>query len=226
VYSTTGTPAQTRPEESLQLTIDDNRSRPKNTPGDQSMRRTIQDLVSSIDPNVKIEPDVEDVCVQGYLAMFSLMTLLQLLLSIADEFIDSVTNFACRLAKHRGGDTLEVRDLQLHLGKSFPPSQFRHVTDRPCHRTEPQYSYPWFRLRRYSTCSIPISSRPCGAGSFTKEECSELSYDDSEPEAGPGSTGQEGCEVALNFGWLSLSHVSGYACTIEAANCILVIIQC
>ncbi|KIP05581.1 hypothetical protein PHLGIDRAFT_74048 [Phlebiopsis gigantea 11061_1 CR5-6] len=65
------------------------------------MRRTIQDLVASIDPNVKIEAEVED-----------------LLLDIADEFIDSVTNFGCRLAKHRGGDTLEVRDLQLHLGTS------------------------------------------------------------------------------------------------------------
>jgi transcription initiation factor TFIID subunit 12 len=39
-----------------------------------------------------------------------------LLFDIADEFIDSVTNFGCRLAKHHGGDTLELRDLQLHLG--------------------------------------------------------------------------------------------------------------
>jgi hypothetical protein len=36
-------------------------SRRKSTPGDASMRRSIQDLVLSIDPNVKIEPEVEDV---------------------------------------------------------------------------------------------------------------------------------------------------------------------
>lgn len=58
-----GTPAQiARAPEDVNMLLDDNRSRRKSsTPGDQSMRRTIQDLVSSVDPNVKIEPEVEDV---------------------------------------------------------------------------------------------------------------------------------------------------------------------
>ncbi|KAF8444776.1 transcription initiation factor TFIID subunit A-domain-containing protein [Boletus edulis BED1] len=97
-----GTPSHiARGDDATLLTLDDGRARRKNTPGDQSMRRSIQDLVTSIDPNVRVEPEVED-----------------LLLQIADEFIDSVSNFGCRLAKHRGGDTLEVKDLQLHLERN------------------------------------------------------------------------------------------------------------
>jgi Transcription initiation factor TFIID subunit A len=43
-----------------------------------------------------------------------------------------VTNFGCRLAKHRNGDTLEVRDLQLHLGALFAfPTSFSTLPPPP-----------------------------------------------------------------------------------------------
>lgn len=63
-----GTPAQiARPaDDASTLTLDETRARRKNAPGDQAMRRSIQDLVSSIDPNVKIEPEVEDVRVSQF----------------------------------------------------------------------------------------------------------------------------------------------------------------
>jgi transcription initiation factor TFIID subunit TAF12 len=43
------------------------------------------------------------------------------MLELVDELIDSSTHFAARLAKHRKSNTLEVRDLQLHLGKLLLP---------------------------------------------------------------------------------------------------------
>lgn len=56
-----GTPSQiSRTDDPTALSSMDP-SRRKNTANDQSMRRSIQDLIFSIDPNVKVEPEVEDV---------------------------------------------------------------------------------------------------------------------------------------------------------------------
>lgn len=43
----------------------------------------------------------------------------ELLLDLADEFVSSVTTFACRLAKHRKTDSVDVRDVQLHLERNW-----------------------------------------------------------------------------------------------------------
>ncbi|KAJ3428920.1 transcription initiation factor tfiid subunit 12 [Anaeramoeba flamelloides] len=69
----------------------------QNNPSSLS-KQSIQSLTMKIDPFIKIDPKVEEI-----------------LLKIADEFILNVTNSSCELAKHRGSDTLEVKDINLHL---------------------------------------------------------------------------------------------------------------
>ncbi|XP_068697984.1 uncharacterized protein [Montipora foliosa] len=65
-------------------------------------KRRLQDLLREIDPREQMDDDVED-----------------LLLQIADDFIESVVTASCQIAKHRKSNTLEVRDVQLHLERCW-----------------------------------------------------------------------------------------------------------
>jgi transcription initiation factor TFIID subunit 12 len=65
-------------------------------------KQKLQELVSYIDSDERLDADAED-----------------LLMLIADEFVESVTSFACRIAKHRKSPKLEVKDLQFHLDQNW-----------------------------------------------------------------------------------------------------------
>lgn len=41
-----------------------------------------------------------------------------MLMQITDDFIENVVTAACELARHRKSNTLEAKDIKLHLGES------------------------------------------------------------------------------------------------------------
>jgi len=64
--------------------------------------KRLQDLVNEVDPNEQLDEDVEEV-----------------LLDIADEFIEDVVSSACAIAKHRNSTSLEVDDVKLYLERKY-----------------------------------------------------------------------------------------------------------
>ncbi|KAK3868202.1 hypothetical protein Pcinc_026390 [Petrolisthes cinctipes] len=65
-------------------------------------KQRISELVREVDPNEQLEEEVEE-----------------LLLALADDFIEATVNAACRLAKHRGARTLDVKDVQMYLERNW-----------------------------------------------------------------------------------------------------------
>jgi len=62
----------------------------------------LQDLVREVDPNEQLDEEVEE-----------------LLLQIADDFIESTVSASCQLAKHRQASALDVTDVQMHLERQW-----------------------------------------------------------------------------------------------------------
>ncbi|CAB0017650.1 unnamed protein product [Nesidiocoris tenuis] len=80
-----------------------NKSLPQEPSPTQILTRArMQDLVREVDPNEQLDDDVEEI-----------------LLQMADDFVESAITNACLLAKHRKASTVEVKDLQLHLERNW-----------------------------------------------------------------------------------------------------------
>ncbi|XP_075226223.1 TATA-box binding protein associated factor 12 isoform X2 [Lycorma delicatula] len=83
--------------------IKSNANQNQNELPSQILSRTrLQELVKEIDPTEQLDEDVEEI-----------------LLQLADDFVETTVNAACLLAKHRKSNTVEVKDVQLHLERNW-----------------------------------------------------------------------------------------------------------
>ncbi|XP_014226291.1 transcription initiation factor TFIID subunit 12 [Trichogramma pretiosum] len=77
----------------------------KSDPAEHSQfitKKRLQNLVKEVDPSEQLDEEVEE-----------------MLLQLADDFVETTISAACLLAKHRHANTVEVKDVQLHLEKNW-----------------------------------------------------------------------------------------------------------
>lgn len=77
-------------------------------------KKKIQDLVREVDPNTQLDEDVEE-----------------MLLQIADDFIENIVTAGCQLAKHRKSSTLEAKDILMHLERNWSMWVPGYTTEEP-----------------------------------------------------------------------------------------------
>eukprot|EP00040_Diaphanoeca_grandis_P016865 m.87461 g.87461 ORF g.87461 m.87461 type:complete len:196 (-) comp26075_c0_seq1:116-703(-) len=65
-------------------------------------RRKLDELVKQLDPHQALDAEVEE-----------------LLVDMANDFVERVVTFSCQLAKHRNSDVLETKDVMLHLERNW-----------------------------------------------------------------------------------------------------------
>ncbi|CAF0918648.1 unnamed protein product [Rotaria sp. Silwood1] len=65
-------------------------------------KRAIQELIKEVDPMMQIDEEVEEMLIQ-----------------IAEEFVDSTLTASCQNAKHRKSNTVEAKDVQLYLERTY-----------------------------------------------------------------------------------------------------------
>ncbi|CAI5523634.1 unnamed protein product [Closterium sp. Naga37s-1] len=92
-------------------------------PGDRQAHRC-----GVVDACMQLEPEVEEV-----------------LLDLADDFIQSVTAFGCQLARHRKAQVLEAKDVLLHLERSW-------------HMRIPGFTGDDYRVYKRPVSSLPAPS--------------------------------------------------------------------
>ena len=99
-------------------------------------------------------PFTRSLCAQ--LSLLRLPAPSQVLQDIAEDFVENVAAFACELVKHRAGETLEVKDLQLAIG------ELAHILGALATAPEARPSHPelahLLRQRKIGTCGCLASA--------------------------------------------------------------------